>query len=67
MNERKRRSIAKSLSWRVAGTTDTILISYFLTGSIKIATSIGSIELISKMALFYAHERAWQKFKWGLN
>jgi len=65
MNERKRRSIVKTISWRLTGTADTIIISYFLTGSIKLAMSIGSIELVTKMGLYYVHERIWQKVSWG--
>ena len=52
-------SLLKTLSWRLIGTIDTMCISYFLTGNIDIALSIGGIEVISKMALYYVHERAW--------
>lgn len=65
MSETRRRSILKSISWRMTGTIDTIIISYFITGNLKIAASIGTIELITKMALYYAHERAWSKITWG--
>lgn len=66
MKERKTRSVVKTLSWRITGTLDTILISYLLTDSIEIAASIGGIELITKMILYYFHERTWAKIKWGL-
>lgn len=66
MKERKTRSWVKAISWRITGTLDTILISYLLTDSIKIAASIGGIELITKMILYYVHERAWSKITWGL-
>ncbi|AZQ61832.1 MULTISPECIES: DUF2061 domain-containing protein [Flammeovirga] len=55
-------SIAKSVSWRIVGTIDTITISYLITGEVKMALSIGSFEVFSKMALYYFHERAWEKF-----
>lgn len=54
-------SIIKAISWRIIGTLDTMLISYLLTGNLKIAFGIGSIEVISKMILYYLHERAWTK------
>ena len=54
-------SLMKTLSWRVIGTLDTMLISYLLTGELAIAMSIGGIEVVSKMALYYLHERAWIK------
>lgn len=54
-------SIYKTLSWRVIGTMDTMCISYFLTGKLEVAMSIGGIEVISKMFLYYLHERTWLK------
>jgi uncharacterized membrane protein len=59
------RSIVKSFSWRVIGTIDTILISWLITGEMSIAFSIGSIELITKMVLYFFHERVWNSVKWG--
>ncbi|MBA6155804.1 DUF2061 domain-containing protein [Tenacibaculum sp. S7007] len=59
------RSVLKSISWRVIGTIDTILISWIITGEITTAFSIGSIELVTKMVLFFFHERVWNKIKWG--
>lgn len=55
-------SALKTLSWRVIGTMDTILISYILTGKFDLALGIGGIEVFSKMILYYIHERAWVKF-----
>jgi uncharacterized membrane protein len=63
--ERPFRSIAKSVSWRVVGTVDTILISWFITGKLELAFSIGSIELVTKMVLYFFHERIWNTIKWG--
>jgi len=54
-------SVLKTISWRIIGTVDTMCISYFLTGKIDVALSIGGIEVISKMILYYMHERAWVK------
>lgn len=54
------KSFAKSISWRVVGTVDTMVISYFVTGQLVMAVSIGSIEVITKIALYYLHERAWE-------
>jgi len=65
MNEKAYRSIVKTISWRVLGTVDTIIISYIITDNLKMATSIGSIELVTKMILYYYHERAWNKINLG--
>jgi uncharacterized membrane protein len=54
-------SLLKTLSWRIIGTLDTMLISYILTGKLDIALSIGGIEVVTKMLLYYLHERAWIK------
>ncbi|EKB50012.1 DUF2061 domain-containing protein [Cecembia lonarensis] len=54
------KSLAKSISWRVVGTLDTMVISFFVTGQLLMAVSIGSIEVVTKIALYYLHERAWE-------
>jgi uncharacterized membrane protein len=62
-----KRHIAKTITWRVVGTLDTILITFLLTGSITMGLSIGGIETITKMILYYFHERVWYKYsKFGL-
>ena len=57
--DRPLKSLLKTISWRVVGTIDTITISWLITGEIKAALSIGSVEVVSKMILYYLHERAW--------
>ncbi|RXP55492.1 DUF2061 domain-containing protein [Lutibacter sp. HS1-25] len=64
-SEKAARSIVKAISWRVVGTIDTIVISYFITGEITMALSIGMVEVVTKMALYFFHERAWNVIKWG--
>ncbi|WP_320111853.1 DUF2061 domain-containing protein [Draconibacterium orientale] len=63
--ERKRRSIVKTISWRTIGTIDTILISWLVVGDINFAVTIGGVELFKKMALYFFHERAWNKISFG--
>ncbi len=65
MKENRLRSLIKGITWRMLGTLDTILISYILTGKIKTALSIGGVELFSKIALYYFHERVWEKINFG--
>jgi len=65
MAEKSYRSIIKSISWRTIGTIDTMIISYFITGKLALALSIGGIEVFSKMALYYFHERTWNRIKFG--
>ena len=63
--EKPIRSVVKSLSWRTIGTLDTILISWIITGKLDLAFSIGGIELLTKMVLYFFHERIWNTIKWG--
>lgn len=65
MQEKACRSVVKTLSWRALGTIDTIVISFLITGSLKMAASIGSIELFTKMILYYYHERLWNRLSFG--
>ena len=52
-SEQPKRSIAKSISWRTIGTLDTILISWIITGTLSLAFSIGLVELVTKMVLYF--------------
>jgi uncharacterized membrane protein len=63
-SEKPIRSIVKAMSWRVVGTIDTMIISWFITGELTMALSIGSIEVLTKMVLYYGHERIWNLIKW---
>lgn len=63
--ENIKRTLLKTISWRVVGTLATVVISYVITGTLALAFSIGAIELVSKMALYFFHERAWNTIKWG--
>ena len=53
----------KAVTWRIVGTLDTWLISYFVTGKATLAFSIASIEVFTKMVLYYFHERGWETVK----
>jgi adenylyl-sulfate kinase len=56
------RHILKTISWRIVGTIDTMMISYIITGSISIGMAIGGFEVFTKMILYYLHERVWFKY-----
>lgn len=64
----RKRHIAKTLTWRVLATTDTFLIAWLITGQVDWAVGIASIEVATKMFLYYWHERVWYKhIKYGVN
>ena len=63
----RKRHILKTITWRIVGTLDTMILSWIITGSLKIGVAIGGVEVITKMILYYFHERIWYKFsKFGL-
>lgn len=64
-SENPKRSVAKSISWRIIGTLDTIIISWIVTGALTVAFSIGVVELFTKMLLYFCHERVWNRIGWG--
>ncbi|MDD7914990.1 DUF2061 domain-containing protein [Polaribacter ponticola] len=65
VSEKPVRSVAKALSWRVVGTIDTLVVSYVLSGEIALAASIASVDFLTKLVLYFFHERVWNKVKWG--
>jgi len=65
MTDNHFRSVAKSVSWRLTGTIDTMIISFLITGKLKWALTIGVVELFTKMFLYYVHERIWNRISFG--
>jgi uncharacterized membrane protein len=65
MGETRKRSVAKSIVWRVICIIVSILTSYALTARWDIAVAIGSVYNIITMILYYFHERIWNSVKWG--
>jgi uncharacterized membrane protein len=59
------RSFLKAVSWRILGSIDTFVISFFVTGKLTFALSIASVETFTKIALYYFHERAWALVPFG--
>ena len=66
MRESKKRHIAKTFTWRGVGTLDTMLLSWIITGNPLTGLKIGFAELITKMILYYLHERSWYRIDYGL-
>ena len=61
-----KRHLAKTISWRIIGTLDTMIIAWVITGSWEWGLAIGGVEIFTKMILYYLHERAWYKSKFGI-
>jgi uncharacterized membrane protein len=65
METTRTRSAAKALSWRTLASLDTFLLGYLVTGEPIAAASIAGGEVLTKMVLYYLHERGWAAIKWG--
>ncbi len=66
MNETRKRSIAKSVFWRIICIVVSVVTSFFLTGRLDVAVAIGTVYNAVTMVLYYFHERFWNKVKWGI-
>ena len=62
----KKRHIAKTFTWRFIGTLDTVVIAWIITGNPLSGLKIGVAEVITKMVLYYIHERLWYRIDFGL-
>ena len=63
-----KRHIVKTISWRIIGTIDTIILAGLISGNWKIGLSVGGAEVLTQMTLYYFHERVWYKFiKFGVD
>ena len=65
MRETRRRTILKSLSYRVVGGLITICVAYAATGTLGSAAAIGLIDTVVKVGAFYLHERLWLRIDYG--
>jgi len=71
MNNKKgethKRTIAKTISWRIIATLTTALLVYIFTGNLTIAVEVGALEAVLKLLFYYLHERGWSHIAWGAN
>ena len=65
--ESRKRHIAKTITWRFIGTLDTMILAWIISGDPLTGLKIGFAEVITKMILYYLHERTWYKINYGLN
>ena len=65
MSDTSKRSLVKTLSWRLTGSGATFIIGWLISGNFAVAGTIAVIQLISNTILYYIHERIWNRIKWG--
>lgn len=66
IQESRKRHLLKTFSWRFIGTLDTVLLSWIISGNPMTGLKIGGFEVITKMILYYVHERIWYRLNFGL-
>ena len=63
----RKRHIAKAVTWRIVASIDTFAVAWLITGQVEWAASIASVEVLTKMFLYYLHERVWYNYsKFGV-
>ncbi len=63
--EKRVRSVAKTISWRIVATSTTILLVFLFTRDFVISASVGSLEVLAKIVIYYVHERIWNMLDFG--
>lgn len=63
--EKRVRSVAKTMSWRIVATSTTILLVFLFTRDFVISASVGSLEVLAKIVIYYVHERIWNMSDFG--
>jgi uncharacterized membrane protein len=61
----KRRSLAKSITWRLIAIAVTFIVGFVMTGNWQFAASLSLISNLVNFVLYYIHERFWLKIRWG--
>ena len=61
-----KRHLLKTITWRVVGTLDTMVLGWLITGNPMTGIKIGGVEVLTKMVLYYIHERIWYRSKFGV-
>ena len=59
------RSVAKAVSWRIVATLTTVLLVYVFTRNLVVSGGVGVSELLSKLLIYYVHERVWNAIGFG--
>jgi adenylylsulfate kinase len=59
------RSVAKAVSWRIVATLTTVLLVYVFTRNLVVSGGVGVTELLSKLLIYYVHERVWNAIGFG--
>lgn len=67
MPDSNKRHLIKTITWRIIGTLDTMILSWLISGDALVGVKIGLAEVVTKMVLYYLHERSWYRINFGLD
>ena len=67
VKDSNKRHIIKTFSWRAIGTIDTIIFGWVISGNPLSGLKIGGFEIVTKMLLYFFHEKLWYKINFGLD
>jgi uncharacterized membrane protein len=65
LSDSPKRSLLKTVTWRITGSGATFAIGYVISGDFAMATTIASIQLVANTILYFIHERIWDRLQWG--
>lgn len=65
-NVSRKRHILKTITWRIVGTLDTMVLAWIITGNPMTGLKVGGAEVLTKMILYYLHERVWYRSRFGI-
>lgn len=65
MSDSNKRTVVKTVSWRITGSASTFLISFLISGNFAVAGSIALVQITANTILYFIHERIWNRIKWG--
>lgn len=65
-HETHKRTLTKSITWRIVATIITFVIIIVVTKRMDLAIGVAFLDMVLKFAGYYAHERAWDRLGWGI-
>jgi uncharacterized membrane protein len=53
------KAVCKALTWRIVGTAEVFVISWFTTGTLELAGHIAGFAAVTSTVLYVIHEKVW--------
>lgn len=63
--EHYERSIVKTITYRILIVISTFVVTYFITGEIRLSLEITAVANVINTVLYFLHERVWNRIHWG--